>query len=237
MAIFAKKNDARRAAAKVESNAVDVNVDDPGEVASASTVPGGPEPAAVVQPALADAPSVQPPVVASGVVEPAVVEPVDIEPEVIEPEGIEPATEANGTPAFGIEDAIRLMRSLPADPNMDLVVRVVRVTLGAVNVSVDDIMQDAARKEKSIQDDIGALQVQVDELEKQLYARRCEITAHEADLKETVMVRERLHLADKYTGHRPPPTPPDAAKSGPTRPADWAAEWARTQAASEPPKG
>ncbi|MBC8132545.1 MAG: hypothetical protein H7X95_06155 [Deltaproteobacteria bacterium] len=182
--------------------------------------------------ALGDAPVVTTSVVASGVVVPTVVEAVEIEPEVIEPDGMEPVTN-NGPLAFGIDDAIRLMRSLPSDPNMpnmDLVVRVVRVTLGALSVSVDDIMQDAAKKEKEIEGSIAALQAQVDGLEKQLYARRCEIAAHETDLKETVTVRERLHMADKYNGHRPPPTPLDAAKpAAHPRPSEWTAEWERTE--------
>ncbi len=158
------------------------------------------------------------------------IEPVEIEAAVIDSEV--PVTIAVA-PAFGINDAIRLMRSLPSDPNMDLVVRVVRVTLGAVNVSVEEITADALRREQGIQGSISVLQEQVTELEKQLYARRCEIAAHEADLKETANVRERLQLADKYTGNRPPPPPADATRIGPVKPADWAAEWERSQRAQQ----
>ena len=195
MAIFAKKHGAKPGEAKADAEAVDVRF--------ATTTMSA----------------------ASGVVEPALVEPLDIEPEIIEPEAIELVSESDGTPAFGITEAIRLMRSLPSDSNIDLVVRVVRVTLGAVNVSVEDIMRDAARKETVIQDDIAALQTQADDLEKQLYAKRCEIAAHETDLKETVTVRERLHTADQYSGHRPPPTPSDAAKHNHVKPSAWAVEW------------
>jgi hypothetical protein len=142
---------------------------------------------------------------------------VDIAPVEIEPEAAGTSPDAN---VFGIADAIRLMRSLPSDP-MDLVVRVVRLTLGAVNVSVEDIMEDARRKETSIQENVAALEAQVADLEKQLYARRCEIAAHEADLAETAHVRERLYQADKYTGQRPPPTPPDAARIPLSKLAEW----------------
>ena len=151
----------------------------------------------------------------------AVLEPVDIEPEVVDPETIGTTAEASPAPVFGISDAINLMRSLPSDQNMDLVVRVVRVTLGAVKVSIEEIMEDARRKERGIQGSIAALEGQVSELEKQLYARRCEIAAHQADLKETANVRERLYQADKYTGHRPPPTPPDAARIPLSKLAEW----------------
>lgn len=137
------------------------------------------------------------------------IEPVDIEPEVV----VAP------TPSFGIEDAISLMRSLPVDPNIDLVVRVVRVTLGAVNVSVEDIMQDAERKEKRVRESIATLENDVADLEKQLHDKRAAISAHQADLRETATVRERLHMADKYTPH-PPPLPPDARMPLP-KPREW----------------
>ena len=204
MAIFAKKHGAKQGETKVDAE--------------------------IVRPAVSDSAVTTLSVVGSGVAEPAAVEQMDIDLEVIEPEAIELVSESAGTPAFGIADAIRLMRSLPSDSNIDLVVRVVRVTLGAVNVSVEDIMQDAARKETVIQDDIAALQTQADDLEKQLYAKRCEIAAHETDLKETVTVRERLHMADQYSGHRPPPTPSDAAKHNHVKPSAWAVGRERSEA-------
>ena len=108
---------------------------------------------------------------------------------------------------FGIDDAIQLMRSLPSDPNAALVVRVVRVTLGAVNVSVEEIVADALRKESHIKENIAALETKIVDIEGQLGALRREIAAHQTDLKETINVRERLHLADQYPGPRPPPTP------------------------------
>ena len=120
---------------------------------------------------------------------------------------------------FGIDDAIQLMRSLPADPNMSLVVRVVRVTLGAVHVSVEEIVQDALRKEAQIKDKIGSLEAQISELEKQLANLRREISTHQADLKETVNVRERLHLADQYPGARTLPPPiTSAMRPTPSKP-------------------
>ncbi len=130
----------------------------------------------------------------------------------VEPEALTPAV-VPVERRFGIDDAIQLMRSLPADPNMSLVVRVVRVTLGAVHVSVEEIVEDALRKEGEIKDKIVSLESQISDLEKQLANLRREIAAHQTDLKETANVRERLHLADQYPGPRtiPPPI------SGPIR--------------------
>jgi hypothetical protein len=141
------------------------------------------------------------------------IEPVDIEPEVIEAPVETPLV-------FGIADAIRLMRSLPADPNVDLVVRVVRVTLSAVNVSVDDILRDAEKKEVKVRESIAALENEVTELEKTLHEKRSAIAAHQADLRETATVRERLHMADKYTPH-PPPLPPGVARAPLPKPREW----------------
>jgi hypothetical protein len=99
--------------------------------------------------------------------------------------------------AYGIADAMQLMRSLPVDQNIDLVVRVVRVTLGSVNVRIEDIVEDATRRQQAIQDNIAALHEQVADLEEELEARRAEILAHEADFKETTAVKERLQLAER----------------------------------------
>ncbi|MBC8133740.1 MAG: hypothetical protein H7X95_12220 [Deltaproteobacteria bacterium] len=127
---------------------------------------------------------------------------------------------------YGIEDAIRLMRSLPTDQNIDLIVRVVRVTLGSVNVRIEDIIEDANRRQKAIQDNIAALHGSVADLEAELEARRREISEQEADFKETTSVKERLLLAEKSAnmnaGYRaqnhagasdlsqPPPPPPSS---------------------------
>lgn len=130
----------------------------------------------------------------------------DIEPEIKKP------SRGGPTPAYGIADAMQLMRSLPVDQNLELVIKVVRVTLNSLNVRVEDIVEDATRRQKSIQDTVTALHAQVADLEKQLEARRREIAAHEAELKETTSVKERLLLAEKSAGHIPPPLP----GSGPT---------------------
>ena len=75
--------------------------------------------------------------------------------------------------------------------------RVVRATLASLNVRLPDIIEDATRKQKATQDRITAEHGQVAELEKQLEARRKEIAALEADLKETTAVKERLQEAEK----------------------------------------
>jgi hypothetical protein len=149
------------------------------------------------------------------------VEASESDPEIIEPDAIELMIDTDDAPAFGILDAIQLMRSLPTTSNVELVARVVRVTLSAVNVSIEDIIQGALRKEQSIQETIAALQGQAADLEKQLCAKRGEIAAQGADLKESETIRERLHMADKHSGHDhrsrqsnvPPPRPANITTS------------------------
>jgi hypothetical protein len=114
---------------------------------------------------------------------------------------------------YSIADAIHLMRSLPVDQNADLVVRVVRATLASVNVKVQDIIEDAARKEKSIQDGIAVLHGKVKELEKELEGKRREITVLETELKETTNVKERLQLAERTATVTPPAIPIGSGES------------------------
>jgi hypothetical protein len=218
MAIFSKKQSGKRPdradeQAKVildESLAGKASEDspakDPPPAEASAQGPAGQEQSAAQPAAQETAPS--------AVAKPDGVEPAteakkttDTDHEAVEPEPIETPPVVPIEHRFGIDDAIQLMRSLPADPNSALVVRVVRVTLGAVNVSVEEIVADASRKEARIKESIAGLEARIVELEGQLGALRREIAAHQADLKETSNVRERLHLADQYPGPKPPPTP------------------------------
>lgn len=103
-------------------------------------------------------------------------------------------------PRYGIADAIQLMRTLPANQDGDLVIHVVRATLGSLNVRLPDIIEDAARKQKTTQERIAAVHVQIGSLEKKLEEHRKEIEMLEADLKETTEVKARLESAEKSAG-------------------------------------
>ena len=109
---------------------------------------------------------------------------------------------------YGIAETIQLMRSLPADQQGELVVRVVRATLASLNVRLPDIIEDASRKEKAVRERIADFHAKNAELEKQLEAHRREIASLEADLKETTEVKERLQLAEGVS-------PAPAQTSGP----------------------
>jgi|GEM_PF-1889425 len=111
---------------------------------------------------------------------------------------------------YGIAETIQLMRSLPAEQDGELVVRVVRATLASLNVRLPEIIEDASRKEKAVRERIADFHAKNAELEKQLEAHRKEIGSLEADLKETTEVKERLQLAE---GSSPAPAQVHAAMS------------------------
>jgi hypothetical protein len=111
---------------------------------------------------------------------------------------------------YGIAETIQLMRELPGDQNSELVVRVVRATLASLQVRLPDIIEDASRKQKTIQDRIAAVHATIADLEKQLQGHRAEIATLEADLAETNSVKERLQAAER-TALPPPSAAPGKA--------------------------
>lgn len=103
-------------------------------------------------------------------------------------------------PHYGIEQAIHLMRALPVDQNPALVVAVIKTTLESLKVKVSDIISDAARKQKDLEDRVSNLKRAIADFEKEIETRREEIARLEADHKETTAVRGRLELAEKAQG-------------------------------------
>lgn len=144
-----------------------------------STAPAKPAPEPVVEKAPAPAPA---PVVAKP-------KPIVKQPEPPQPEDdYEP-------PAYGINKAIELMRSLPAD-NVELVVQVVKHTLESTRIQISTIIEDASRKQGDIQGRIKVLQAEIAEYEQEIATRKEEIGKLEADYEETTTVKDRLVLAE-----------------------------------------
>ncbi len=103
-------------------------------------------------------------------------------------------------PHYGIEQAITLMRALPVDQNPALVVAVIKTTLESLKVKVSDIIHDAARKQKDLEERVSNLKRAIADFEKEIETRKEEIGRLEADHKETTAVRGRLELAEKAQG-------------------------------------
>lgn len=98
------------------------------------------------------------------------------------------------TPSYGIEDAIRLMRTLPRESH-EVVVTVVKKTLESTNIQVSTIIEDADQKEQNIRNRHKMLEQEIKELQEQIAKRNQTISELIADLKETTDVRQKLQLA------------------------------------------
>ena len=123
----------------------------------------------------------------------------------------------SGKAGYGIDEAMSLMRTLPVDQNVELVVRVVRNTLESMNVQLGDIIADAQHREEKLGGRTKVLESEIAELSAQIEQRRQEIGRLERDLTEVTTVKERLCLAERLEkGSLPPaslekspaPTPP-----------------------------
>jgi hypothetical protein len=115
------------------------------------------------------------------------------------------APPGSGATAYGIGQAILLMRSLPVDQNVELVVRVIRQTLESMNVQLPDIIDDASAKETALQGRMERLDLEIEAYAEQIEVRRQEISQLQAELRETSTVKDRLLLAQKLAP--PPPLP------------------------------
>ncbi len=115
-------------------------------------------------------------------------------------------------PSYGIEKAIELMRSLPAD-NLELVVQTVKLALESTGVKISSIIADAGKRQEQIQHRIAELKAAVADLEKQISTRTKEIARLEGDHKETTSVKERLTLAESLSAANKPEPKPAANKS------------------------
>lgn len=102
------------------------------------------------------------------------------------------AAPANAPVRVGIDHAIQLIRSLPTDKNVDLVVTVLKTTLESLGIRVVDIINDAVQRQKDLQGRVGQLKGEIQMLEKEIDQRTQEIVRLEAAHAETTKVREYL---------------------------------------------
>ena len=124
------------------------------------------------------------------------------------PSLLPPAVMSPPPPAYSIENAIDLMRSLPFDENPELVLRVLRKTLRSTGVSVEQIIEAAKSREQALTVEGSAQVAAIEQLEQQIVARRAEIDRLAATLNETKSARERLQRAMENET-KVAPLPPD----------------------------
>lgn len=99
--------------------------------------------------------------------------------------------------AYGIEDAIELMRQLPQE-HADLVMTVVKKTLESTHVNINDIIADADHRESHIEHNNAALLSEIEALKTEIEARQARITELNHVLQETSHVREQLQRAMEF---------------------------------------
>ena len=105
------------------------------------------------------------------------------------------------------------MRSLPnVDANVELVVAVIKGTLESLKVKVSDIIEDASRKQKDLENRVMNLKQQITDFEKEISTRKSEIEKLDADHAETTSVKGRLELAEKHQKASAAPSGPATQK-------------------------
>jgi hypothetical protein len=119
---------------------------------------------------------------------------------------------------YGIVEAIQLLRSVPVEQNVELVVGVIRNTLESLNVRLPDIIEDAVQKERSLQQRIETLKGEIAEYERQIDTRSQEIGRLHGELAETTTAKERLTMAQQGTGFPGAPPPPRRDTAAPPIP-------------------
>jgi hypothetical protein len=125
-----------------------------------------------------------------------------------------PEDRARELDGYGIEQAIQLMRLLPGDSNIELVVQVVKKTLESTNILVPAIIEDASRKQKNIDSRVSELEREIGDFEREVANRTAEIERLQTDHKETTWVKERLQLAEQLACAEKPVAPAAPAHGG-----------------------
>jgi hypothetical protein len=116
-----------------------------------------------------------------------------------DPKPARPAARVEEEPRthYGIDQAIQLMRALPVDQNVELVVQVIKTTLESLRVRVADIIEDATKKQRDLEGRVAHLKREISDFEKEIAQRKETIAKLEADHTETSAVKARLELAEK----------------------------------------
>ena len=102
-------------------------------------------------------------------------------------------------PHYSIDQAIELMRALPpgSDQNVELAVVIIKTTLESLKVRVGDIIEDATKKQKRLEDRVADLKREIADFEKEIQTRKDEIGRLETDHAETTSVKGKLELAER----------------------------------------
>lgn len=145
------------------------------------------------------------------------------DPRDLPPRASRPPSSPEANMRYGIDDAIKLMRSLPVEENADLVVRVMKTTLESLKVRIGEIIEDATKRQDILKRKITDYQMQIAQFEREIDARKHEITRLDEELHETTKVKDRLQAAElmpltPQTPSAAPKEPGHAGRSAPPLP-------------------
>jgi hypothetical protein len=94
---------------------------------------------------------------------------------------------------YGIDQAIALMRSFPADlQRTDLVVRIVKQTLESAHIGMAGIIADATRREEQLETRLRTLQGEIASRQQEIAARTAEVARLQAEFDDISRTKERL---------------------------------------------
>ena len=69
---------------------------------------------------------------------------------------------------YGIDDAIKLMRTLPVEENENLVVRVMKTTLESLKVRIGEIIEDAVKRQDVLGKKVADYKAQIASFEREM---------------------------------------------------------------------
>jgi hypothetical protein len=95
--------------------------------------------------------------------------------------------------SYGIEQAIALLRNLPAGAT-DIVVRVVKQTLESAHISLASIIADATRREEGLETRVRTLQEEISSRQHEIATRTAEVARLQLELDDISRTKERLSL-------------------------------------------
>jgi hypothetical protein len=132
---------------------------------------------------------------------------------------------APGAVAYGIDDALKLVRGLPFDTNPELVAFVMKNTLASLHVNVEDLANEATARQEAIRGRIAGLHSEIAQLEAMLQEKRSAVMVADGELSEVSSLRRRLETSTLPRAAPPmrqntaPTTSAPAVQSAPAAPA------------------
>lgn len=130
-----------------------------------------------------------------------------------------PPPAAASTGRYAIDDAIKLMRTLPFDTDPELVGLVMKNTLASMHVNVADLVAEAGSRQDGIRTRIAELHAEIAALDAQLADKRKLVGSCDSELAEVSAVRRRLEASTVATKGAPvmrsQPRPPEGTPSEP----------------------